>query len=116
MSEWQQLMAYCGSCKAWRDALPHSECAQQTTESAVFLDPDEALLTCSACRQIWLIEDTEAVCPACNYVQKIEFRDDMVYLQAGDQLLATNGPIVYILARSGLLIITRRGYLALADR
>ena len=78
----------------------------------MFLDAGESLLTCSACQQVWLIEDTEAVCPACGYVQTILFSDDTIHLQAGDQLLAVDGAIVYILVASGSVIIARRGSLA----
>lgn len=109
MSEWYGLAAYCGGCETWSDSIPHVECAQGPAGSALALDPDEFLLTCGKCHEVWLIEDTEALCSTCGYVQSIEMRDDDVQLEAEGRLLAADGPIVYILRHAGPLLITHRG-------
>lgn len=111
MSTWRHLIAYCTDCESWADAVAHSECARGASDSAIFLDLDESLLTCGKCHEVWLIEDTRVVCPTCGHVQKIEFRDDMVHLQADDHILASDGAVVYVRMQSGSLLITHRSYI-----
>jgi hypothetical protein len=108
-------MMYCSTCQNWHDRLPHEECTQGGNASAVFLDHGEGLLTCSICQQVWLMEDTEAVCPACKLPQQIAFREDTVQLQSGDRLLATDGALVYVRLESGSLLITHRSCLVLSE-
>jgi hypothetical protein len=113
LSEWRRLSAYCGSCAAWSAAIPHQKC--QAAEGAIALDAGEFLLACGACHEVWLAEGIEAACPACGHIQIIEFRDDRVHLQDGDQPLASDGTVVYVLLRSGVLLITRRGCIGAGD-
>ena len=115
MSEWQQLMVYCSTCQHWHDTLPHQECTQGRNESAVLLDHGGGLLTCSTCQQIWLMEDTEVVCPVCHLPQHIAFCEDTLHLQPDDQLLALDGALAYVRLQSGSLVIAHRTALALGD-
>jgi hypothetical protein len=109
VSEWRQLQAYCANCGTWGTTLAHQACAR--APGAALLDPEEFLLTCTACHEIWLAEDTEAICPACQHTQPVTFRDTPLRLADGDRLLATDGTVVYVLLQSGSLLITHRGYL-----
>jgi hypothetical protein len=115
LDEWQQLMVYCSTCQNWRDTLPHEECMQGSTDSALLLDHGRGFLTCTACQQIWLMGAIEAVCPVCNQPQQIAFYEDTVQLQPDDQLLAVEGTLAYIRLQSGTLVITDRTCLAIGD-
>ena len=115
MSGWQQLMVYCSACQNWRDTLPHEECTQGRNNSALLLNHGGGLLTCSTCQQVWLMEDTVAVCPVCNLPQQITFREDTVHLQPDDQLLAMDGSLAYVRVRTGALVITHRSCLVLGE-
>jgi hypothetical protein len=110
MSEWRQLLAYCANCDSWADALPHRGCARPLAGDVVF-DPEECLLACTACSEVWLADDTEATCPACGHGQAIGFSDTPQSLHSGDQLLASDGTVVYVLLQSGSLLITHRSYI-----
>jgi hypothetical protein len=109
VSEWRQLLTYCANCDDWAGVLAHRGCAR--APGAVLLDPEEFLLTCTACHEIWLVDDTEAICPACAHAQPIVFRDTSLRLAAGDRLLASDGTVVYVLLQSGEVVITHRGYI-----
>jgi hypothetical protein len=111
VSEWRRLAAYCGSCGAWASTLPHQACPQGAGESAVALDPDEFLLTCDTCHEVWLADAALAVRLPCGHTQAIELRDAAVRLESGDRLLATDGAVVYVLLGSGALLIAHRGSL-----
>ena len=115
MSGWQQLRVYCGACRTWGETLPHAECTQGSSDSALFLDHSGGLLTCNTCHQVWLMEDIEAVCPVCNLAQQMAFREDTLYLHLDDQLLAVDGALVYVLLQSGSLVITHRSCLVLGE-
>ena len=108
MSEWRQLLAYCASCDDWTSVLAHQGCAR--TAGAVLLDPEEFLLSCTACHDIWLVDDTAAICPARARAQPIAFRDTPLRLAAGAPLLASDGTVVYVLLETGEVLITHRGY------
>ena len=108
-------MVYCSTCRNWRNTLPHEECTQGSNASAVLLDHGGGLLTCSICQQVWLMEDTEAICPVCNQPQLIVFCEDTLRLQPGDQLLALEGSLAYVRLQAGTLVITHRTCLAVGD-
>ena len=108
MSEWRQLVGYCGACATWSAAVPHVACGRDPVASAISLDPEEFLLTCDQCHEVWLIEATQLICPACGHNQPVEMRDDPVELHLDDRVLGADGPVVYVLLRSGALMITHR--------
>jgi hypothetical protein len=67
---------------------------------------------CNRCYGTWPLAGTLCRCPY-NHYQQTEYVQSAVTLEVGDQVVAIDGDVVYVLKRSGTLVI---GYGSFPDQ
>lgn len=107
---WKKSKTYCRHCRQWHTPVAHRDCPQGSQGSVVWLDLEQMEMGCDKCHHIWPLEDNTFYC-SCGHVQKTEYRDSVLHLESGDQVLATDGEFVYVLTRSGTVVVGQRDYL-----
>ncbi len=109
-STWHKCKMYCRRCGQWNSNLSHIECPRGKRSSVVFVDVANSQLGCNKCGEIWMLETSEYHC-RCGHVQKIQYVDTVISVEAGDQIIATDGELVYVLTRTGTVVVGYRKYL-----
>lgn len=89
--------------------IQHHQCPRGARGSQTWLDIENFEMGCNKCNQIWLLEDTIFYC-SCGNVQKTEYTDSVVILEEGDQIIASDGDIFYVLTHSGTVVVGYRNY------
>jgi hypothetical protein len=57
-----------------------------------------------------VLENTTFHCSH-GHVQKVQYTDSVVVLEEGDQIIATDGNMVYVLTRSGMVVMGYRSFI-----
>ena len=109
MSNWKKYKVYCRGCGEWQHDLQHRSCPKGAQGSVVFIDLDDFKLGCNKCNDTWALEDNTHYCNR-GHVQETVYQDSAVALQQGDQIIASDGDWVYVLTRSGTVVVGRRSY------
>jgi hypothetical protein len=110
MRNWKILRSYCRGCGTWSSNVSHGPCSRGAVGSRIFVDIEHFELGCNKCGKTWLLENNVTRC-TCGHVQETEFADSAVVIEAGDQIIASDGDMVYVLRRSGTVVVGRRSYL-----
>ncbi len=111
-SDWHKCKMYCRRCGRWASDLPHLECSRGKRGSLIFVDVANSQMGCDKCGETWTIENTEFHC-RCGNVQRTQYVDTVLSLEAGDQIIATDGELVYVLTRTGTVVVGYREYLGI---
>jgi len=62
---------------------------------------------CETCKKSWPAEDGDFHCN-CGHVQKMIYTDSAVVIGVGDQVIATDGDMIYVRRRSGAVVYGKR--------
>jgi len=76
----------------------------------VFIDWEQFVMACNACHGSWPAAGTLTSCAYCRRPYQVEYRDSAVVVEAEDQVVATDGDIVYVLKQGVLVVVHRRHY------
>ena len=109
MSDWKKHTVYCRTCNHWCTDLIHTYCEAGAHGSLVMIDLDSFRLGCTKCGYTWDLEDNTFTC-AYGHQQKTQYLDSALTIQAGDQVIASDGDYVYVLTRSGTVVVGRRSF------
>ena len=101
---------YCRRCRKWDGDIPHWNCPRGEKKSLLWVDIANAEMGCNRCNRVWAIEDTLYHC-SCGNAQRIQYVDTVISLKEGDQVIATDGDLVYVLTRLGVVVVGYRKYL-----
>ena len=110
MSDWKKYKFFCPACGRWNYDVEHLNCSKGQVGSTLLLDINTVEIRCDKCHNSWRLVGNSNICEYCSHVQKAEFVDSIASLEVGDRLLATDGNVLYILRRSGSLLLARRTY------
>lgn len=78
----------------------------------MWFDTQSFFMGCGLCKQMWMAVPGQYSCPF-GHQQQVEFVKSPVNIEAGDEVLHTDGQIIYVLKQIGVLII---GYYQPIDR
>jgi hypothetical protein len=106
---WQPSKVYCNGCWRWKEDIGHRHCPRGRKGSQTWIDIANFEMGCNKCNQIWPLEDNIFYC-SCGHVQKTVYQDTIVALEEGDEIIATDGDLVYVLSRSGVVVVGYRDY------
>ncbi len=104
---WKKSKIYCRGCGSWRTNIRHLNCPRGERNSLTWIDFENFEMGCNKCNKIWPLEDNELHC-SCGHVQKMEYTDSEIVLEVGDEIIETDGDIVYVLQRSGEVVVGRQ--------
>jgi hypothetical protein len=107
---WKKAQTYCRGCNRWKTDTHHRDCPRGKSGSLVFIDLNNFEFGCNKCNRTWPLEDDTFYC-SCGHVQKTLYTDSTVALEFGDQVIANDGNMIYVLKRSGVVVVGRRNYL-----
>ena len=110
MTDWRPQSTYCNGCGSWHTDIVHRGCRKGEHGSRVWIDLDSFHSGCSKCNEVWPLDNSRFYC-SCGHVQETEYVDSELTLEAHDEILATDGDLVYILRESGVVSIASRTYL-----
>jgi hypothetical protein len=106
---WQKAKTYCYGCRRWRTDTYHRSCPRGRDGSLVFIDLNNFEFGCNKCNSTWKLEDDTFNC-SCGHVQKTRYLDTTVRVEYGDEVIAEDGNVLYVLKRSGMVVVGRRSY------
>jgi hypothetical protein len=109
VTEWRESRQYCNGCGRWRGDFVHGSCRLGERGSRVWVDLDNYREACNKCNQSWALEDTIMTC-SCGHRQRTEYVDSVDVIQAGERVIATEGNMVYVLTRTGTVVVGRRSF------
>lgn len=107
---WQVSKTYCRGCRSWRNNATHKNCPRGAKGSLIWLDIANFEEGCNKCNEVWPLENSVLYC-SCGNVQHTQYVDTTIAMQAGDQIIATDGDLVYVLTRTGTVVVGSRRYL-----
>jgi len=108
MSNWQKAKVYCRKCRQWKSDVGHRNCPKGSG-SITWIDIEEFKMGCGKCNSTWALGTNVFYC-GCGNVQETEYQDLAVVIEAGDQIIASDGDVIYVLRRSGTVVVGRRSY------
>ena len=73
------------------------------------MDIENFEMGCNKCNQVWRLESNTFYC-SCGHVQRTEYADSSVVVEVGDEVIATDGEVVYLLRRTGEIVVGQREY------
>lgn len=111
---WQRSKLYCSRCGTWILKPYHTKCPRGQRNSLLFVDIANFEMGCNKCNSTWSLEDTEIHCGKCGSVTKTQYSESTITVRKGDQIIATDGDLVYILTRTGEVVVGYRRYLNIA--
>ena len=109
MSNWHQSKVYCNGCGRWMSPIAHNNCPRGRRGSVTWLDLENFNMGCDKCNQVWPLESNVFTC-SCGHIQYTEYVDTEVALEYGDEVIAVDGDIVYVLRETGELVVAEREY------
>ena len=109
MPNWTQTTHFCRICRQWQGSI-HLYCP--FGGGSVWFDTQSFFMGCGACKQMWNAVSGSYFCNF-GHLQLVEFVRLPVNIEAGDEVLHTDGQIIYVLKQVGVLII---GYYKPIDR
>jgi hypothetical protein len=109
MTDWRKARDFCNSCGRWDTDFEHENCPYGSRGSLVWIDIDNFRKACSKCNQTWALENTIMYCSR-GHMQRTEYVDSVVTVEAGEQVIATDGNLVYVLTRTGTVVVSRRSF------
>lgn len=109
MSNWREHQVYCRICGAWYGGVAHKYCPRGQHGSLTFIDTESFQMGCNKCNKVWPLEDNTFYCPY-GHAQKTHYRDSVLELESGDEIIADYGDIIYVLRRSGVVTVGYRHY------
>lgn len=109
MANWKKSKIYCNGCRTWQYDIKHRNCPRGSSGSLTWLDIDNFQMGCNKCNQTWPLEDNIFYC-SCGHVQKTEYTDSAIVLEADDQVIASDGDTVYVLRSSTGVVVVGRSY------
>ena len=65
---------------------------------------------CNACQLSWPAAGSLTYCAYCGQPYQVEYTDSVVVVEAEDQVIATDGDIVYVMKNNGVLVARYRHY------
>jgi len=104
---WKKSKIYCRGCGNWKTNINHLNCPKGERQSLLWIDIENFEMGCSKCNEIWPLEDNEFHC-SCGHVQETEYTESEIVLEFGDEIIGTDGDIVYVLQRSGEVVVGRQ--------
>lgn len=110
MANWKKHKVYCARCRCWYSDLEHLSCSAGQSGSICWLDLESFNLGCNKCNTTWTLEDNTFNCTVCGNAQKTVYTDSVFALQRGDQVIASDGETVYVLTRTGTVVMGRRSF------
>jgi hypothetical protein len=109
LENWRREKRYCYRCGKWGGPpLVHHDCPKHGI-STTWVNIITLHNYCDLCGVTGPIKETSYYC-GCGNVQPTIYSDEVVSLSYGDTLLSTDGNFMYILRRSGVVVIGRRSY------
>jgi hypothetical protein len=109
MADWRRSSTYCYGCGTWLTNFEHRDCSRGASGSQVLIDIDDFRSACSRCHNVWPLEETVTHC-TCGHVQQTEYQDSVSIIQAGERIVGTDGNLVYVLTRSGTVVVGKRSF------
>jgi hypothetical protein len=89
-------------CERWYSDVKHRDCPRGG--GLTWIDIENFEMGCNACNQTWPLEDNVFYC-SCGNVQRTEYTDSLITLEEGDEIIASDGDLVYVLTRSGTVVV-----------
>jgi hypothetical protein len=109
MTDWRESRTYCNGCGRWRGNIQHKNCRRGERGSLIWVDLDNYREACNQCNESWALEDSVMIC-GCGHRQRTEYVDSIDVVQAGERIIATEGNTVYVLTRTGTVVVGRRAF------
>jgi hypothetical protein len=109
MTDWRESRIFCNGCRRWRTKLWHEDCRLGSGGSLLYVDFDNLEGGCNKCNETWPVETFWLLC-TCGHFQYTRYVDTIDVLQVGEQVVATDGNLAYVLTRSGTLVVGRRSF------
>jgi len=106
---WKKSKIYCRSCKRWKNDIKHCHCPRGEKGSLTWVDIENLEMGCNKCNRTWTLESNKLHC-SCGNVQRTQYVDTVVALEEGDQVIATDGDMIYVLTRSGVVVVGYRSF------
>ena len=94
MPNWRPSKFFCRTCQVWYGPTVHGECP--LGGGAVFLDLESFQMACNRCNRTWPLAGTLNTCPLFHR-QQTEYIQSAVAFEVGDEVIATDGDLVYVL-------------------
>jgi hypothetical protein len=107
---WRMKKEYCYYCEEWKYPLRHTNCPEGEAKSTMWVNIDTCQSYCDACGRLTSLEGWYLHCTICGNDQHAVYTDSSVVLNVGDTVFATDGDLVYIMRRSGSIVVGRRSY------
>lgn len=109
MQDWKTSQIYCRKCGRWHNNIQHRDCPYSPSESRLWINIRNLEMGCSRCNQTWALEDNIFYC-SCGNIQQTEYTDSLVVLEEGDEIIASDDDLVYVLTRSGTVVVGYRSF------
>lgn len=101
MPNWRPSKFFCRTCQAWYGPVVHAGCP---FGGMLFVDLDSFQIACNQCNLTWPLTESLNRC-SYNHIQQTEYVQSALTLEVGDKVIATDGGVVYVLTRSGTLVV-----------
>jgi hypothetical protein len=109
MTDWREARTFCNGCGTWRTKIWHQDCPLGSKGSLLWIDIENLQEACNKCNQAWALETSILYC-TCGHVQSTEYVDSIDVAQASEQVIATDGNLVYVLTQSGTVVVGQRSF------
>jgi hypothetical protein len=106
---WKMSTTFCRRCGQWKTNIQHRNCPMGSLGSITWIDIDSFQMGCNKCNSVWPLEGTTFYC-SCGNIQRTEYADSAIVFESGDQVLLDDGYAVYVLKRSGTVVVGQRLY------
>lgn len=100
---------FCRICRQWQGSI-HLYCP--FGGGTIWFDSQSFFMGCGSCKQMWSAVSGTYFCNF-GHSQQVEFVKSLVNVETGDEVLHTDGQIIYVLKQVGVLIV---GYYKPIDR
>lgn len=119
MANWRKSRVYCYGCGRWYDGITHRGCPEANkwlgTAGLTWVDIEGFWMGCDGCKEVWKLENNIFYCHN-GHEQKTFYSDEAVAVEKTDRIIATDGDTVYVLKRSGAVVVGRRQYHGMSYR
>jgi hypothetical protein len=109
MRDWKKSQIYCNGCGRWQREIQHRGCPKGAVSSLTWVDIRNLEMGCNKCDQLWPLEENWLYC-SCGHVQRTQYTDAIEIVDEEDQIIARDGDLVYVLTRSGTIVVGYRSY------
>jgi len=109
MRDWKKQRTYCNGCHSWRENIQHRDCPKGERGSICWIDLNSFEIGCNKCNDTWKLENNTFYC-SCGHVQKTRYQDEILGIEVGDRVLAEIDGVLYVLKRSGQVVVGRRSF------